>query len=82
MAGELRPIGTRPTLVASFEPPGADEAFRRWRDEHAAALAEVPAEALRVEYGRAPAGGLFVRVRIDEAQLPAARAGRPPLGRG
>ena len=76
MPGELRPIGTRPTLVASFDPPAADEAFRRWRGEHSAALAEVPAEALRVEYGRAPEGGLFVRVRIDEAHLPPDLAGR------
>ena len=70
MPGELLPIGTRPTLVASFDPPGAEDAFRRWRTEHAAELAEVPAEALRVEYGRAPQGGLFVRVRIDESHLP------------
>jgi hypothetical protein len=68
--GELLPIGTRPTLVASFDPPGAAEAFGRWRAEQSGALAEVPAEALRVEYGRAPQGGLFVRVRIDEAHLP------------
>jgi hypothetical protein len=74
--GELLPIGTRPTLVASFEPPRADEAFRRWRAEHEAALSEVPAEALRVEYGRAPQGGLFVRVRIDEGQLPPSLARR------
>jgi hypothetical protein len=71
VAGELRPIGTRPTLVASFDPPGAADAFRRWREEYSAELADVPAEAMRVEYGRAPAGGLFVRVRIDEAHLPA-----------
>jgi hypothetical protein len=79
VAGELRPIGTRPTLVASFDPPGAGEAFRRWREERSAELAGVPAEAMRVEYGRAPAGGLFVRVRIDEAHLPAGlvRARRP-----
>ena len=70
MAGELRPIGTRPTLVAAFDPPGAAEAFRLWRAEHAASLDAVPAEAMRVEYGRAPAGGLFVRVRIDEEHLP------------
>jgi hypothetical protein len=70
MAGELRPIGTRPTLVASFDPPDAAEAFLRWRDAHADALAGVPAEALRVEYGRAPGGGLAVRVRIDEQHVP------------
>jgi len=72
--GELLPIGPRPTLVASFDPPGAAEAFGRWRAEHAAALAEVPAEAIRVEYGRAPQGGLFVRVRIDESHVPPALA--------
>lgn len=75
MAGELRPIGTRPKLVASFDPPGAAEAFLRWRDAHAEALASVPAEAMRVEYGRALEGGLVVRVRIDEQHLPAALAG-------
>lgn len=70
MAGELRPIGTRPKLVASFDPPDAGEEFRRWRNARAGLLARVPAGALRVEYGRAPQGGLFVRVRIDERELP------------
>jgi hypothetical protein len=68
--GELRPIGTRPTLVASFDPPGAADAYRRWREEHAPSLAGVPADAIRVEYGRAAGGGLFVRVRIDEQDRP------------
>jgi len=71
VTGELRPIGTRPRLVASFDPPRADEAFRRWRDAHERALAEVPTAAMRVEYGRAPGGGLLVRVRIDEEHVPA-----------
>lgn len=75
MAGELLPIGTRPTLVASFDPPGADQAFRRWRDEHADSLVEIPPEAMRVEYGRAPAGGLYVRVRVDEGRVPPGLAG-------
>ena len=57
--------------MASFDPPGAAEAFRRWREEHAEALENVPPEAMRVEYGRAAAGGLYVRVRIDERCLPA-----------
>lgn len=70
VAGELRPIGTRPKLVSSFDPPDADEAFRRWRDAHSDALGRVPAGALRVEYGRAQEGGLFVRVRIDEGEVP------------
>jgi hypothetical protein len=72
--GELRPIGTRPKLVASFDPPGAADAYRRWRSDHGALLEAVPAEAMGVEYGRAPGGGLHVRVRIDEEHLPAALA--------
>jgi hypothetical protein len=75
VAGELRPIGTRPKLVASWAPPGAAESFRRWQAEHAEALADVPPDALRVEYGRAPEGGLYVRVRIDETHLPAGLTG-------
>jgi hypothetical protein len=69
VAGELLDIGTRPKLVASFDPPGADEAFRAWAERSAEALAQVPADALRVEYGRT-GEGLYVRVRIDEAHLP------------
>jgi hypothetical protein len=75
VAGELRPIGTRPTLVASFDPPGAADAYREWREAHAATLAGVPADTIRVEYGRAASGGLFVRVRIDEEHLPPDLAG-------
>jgi hypothetical protein len=78
VAGELKVIGTRPTLVASFDPPGADERFRAWQERNAQALAGVPAEALRVEYGRAQAGGLFVRVRIDEPHVPAGLTSRGP----
>jgi hypothetical protein len=69
VAGELIDIGVRPKLVASFDPPGAEAAFREWQATHADALARVPAEALRVEYGRT-GQGLYVRVRIDESQLP------------
>jgi hypothetical protein len=70
VAGELVDIGFRPTLVASFEPPDAAARFGRWQEANAAALAKVPAEAMRVEYGRT-GEGLYVRVRIDESQLPA-----------
>ena len=69
MAGELIDIGFRPKLVASFDPPGAQAAFRDWQAAHADTLARVPAAALRVEYGRT-GQGLYVRVRIDESQLP------------
>jgi hypothetical protein len=69
VAGELIPIGTRPKLVASFDPPDAEERFREWRAAHAEALAGVPAEAWRVEYGRTGVGS-YVRVRVDEEHLP------------
>ena len=69
MAGELLDIGFRPKLVASFAPPDAEKRFRDWQAANAQVLAGVPAEALRVEYGRTGAG-LYVRVRIDESQLP------------
>jgi hypothetical protein len=69
MAGELLDIGFRPKLVASFGPPDAETRFRDWQAANAQVLAGVPAEALRVEYGRTGAG-LYVRVRIDESQLP------------
>jgi hypothetical protein len=69
VAGELVDIGFRPKLVASFEPPRAAARFREWRAANESLLADVPATALRVEYGRTGAG-LYVRVRIDEADLP------------
>ncbi len=69
MAGELLPIGTRPRLVAAFDPPDAGTAYRAWLERHDEALAAVPAQAFRVEYGRAPGGGLFVRVRLAEEYL-------------
>jgi len=69
VAGELLDIGFRPKLVASFDPPDAETRFREWQATNAQALAGVPAKAMRVEYGRTGAG-LYVRVRIDESQLP------------
>jgi hypothetical protein len=68
MAGELLDIGLRPKLVASFEPPSAEEAFREWSERHAQELSAVPLDAVRVEYGRT-GEGLYIRVRIDEAHL-------------
>jgi hypothetical protein len=70
VAGELLDIGFRPKLVASFDPPDAEARFRDWLAANTKALAEVPAEAMRVEDGRT-GEGLYVRVRIDESQLPA-----------
>ena len=69
MAGELIDIGFRPKLVAAFEPPDAESRFRDWQAANSKALARVPAEALRIEYGRTGAG-LYVRVRVDESHLP------------
>ena len=69
MAGELLGIGTRPKLVASFDPPGAEEQFAAWRKANASWLAGIPPQSYRVEYGRTGAG-LYVRVRVDESALP------------
>jgi hypothetical protein len=55
--------------VASFEPPDAVKRFDEWRTAHADALAGIPPEAWRVEYGRTGVGA-YVRVRVDEAHLP------------
>jgi hypothetical protein len=82
--GELVDIGRRPMLVASFAPPGAAERFVEWRGRNAAALAGIPPEAYRVEYGRAGDGrageGLFVRVRIEEGALPPGLEGPDEIG--
>jgi hypothetical protein len=69
VAGELLPIGTRPKLVASFDPPEAEARFREWQAAHAEAFRGIPPEAWRVEYGRTGVGP-YVRVRVDEAHLP------------
>ncbi len=79
MAGELVDIGRRPTLVASFAGPGAVERFDEWRRRSADLLARVPTEAIRVEYGRA-ASERWIRVRIDEAHLPAELEGPNEAG--
>jgi hypothetical protein len=69
VAGELQNIGFRPKLVASFDPPGAEARFQAWRERHAAVLAAIPPDVLRVEYGRTGVG-VYVRVRVDESALP------------
>jgi hypothetical protein len=77
VAGELLDIGLRPRLVASFAPPGAEEAFLEWRERNARELAAVPPDAVRVEYGRT-GEGLYVRVRIDEAHMPSGLGSSEP----
>jgi hypothetical protein len=69
VAGELLPIGMRPKLVASFDPPDALARFEEWRTAHENALAAIPVDAWRVEYGRTGVGP-YVRVRVDESHLP------------
>ena len=81
MAGELVTIGARPRLVASFRAPGAAERFNEWRERNAELLAGVPVGAMRVEYGRA-GGGLHIRVRIDEGELPPRLEGPNEAGAG
>ena len=79
MTGELLPIGRRPKLVASFTGPGAAGRFAEWRAANGDLLADVPVEAMRVEYGRAGSSRL-IRVRIEEHFLPAALAGPDEAG--
>jgi hypothetical protein len=81
VAGELLDIGRRPKLVASFAAPRAAERFNEWRERNAELLASVPAEALRVEYGRT-GEGVYVRVRIDEAHVPSGLEGPDEAGAG
>jgi hypothetical protein len=75
--GELVSSGWRSRVVASFDPPDAAGQFSRWQAEHAGELAEVPPTAMRVEYGRR-GEGLYIRVRIDETQIPPGLRPEPP----
>ena len=79
MPGELRFIGRRPRLVASFAGPGAADRFAAWRAANGSVLSSVPVEALRVEYGRAGTQRL-IRVRIDEEHLPPGLEGPDEAG--
>jgi hypothetical protein len=79
VAGELRYIGRRPKLVASFTGPGAAGRFAEWQGQNAALLAAVPADALRVEYGRAGSERV-IRMRIEEGYLPSGLEGPDEAG--
>ena len=79
MPGELRFIGQRPRLVASFRGPGAAARFAEWRGRNAALLTSIPGEAVRVEYGRAGSHRL-IRVRIDEEHMPPGLVGPTEAG--
>jgi hypothetical protein len=67
--GELVSSGWRSRVVAAFDPPDAAARFARWQADHAEDLAVVPPAAMRVEYGRR-GEGLYIRVRIEETQIP------------
>ena len=79
MPGELREIGRRPKLVASFAGPGAADRFNDWRVANASLLARVPVEAFRVEYGGAGVTR-WIRVRMEERHLPAGLEGPDEAG--
>lgn len=79
MAGELRDIGRRPKLVASFGGAGATARFEEWRRRNAEALGRVPADAYRVEYSSAGAR-MIIRVRVDEDHLPPGLSGPDEVG--
>jgi hypothetical protein len=52
-------------VIAQFDPPNAHPAARKWRDEHAAILSQLPPEAILIDTGRAT-GGDFVRIRVAD----------------
>ena len=55
-------VGAEDLVVAvRFDPPGAYDRLRAWRDENAAILGGVSDEQIRIDVGRA-VGGDFVRV--------------------
>jgi hypothetical protein len=52
-------------VVARFNPPDAHARARQCREQHASVLSTLPAEAIRIDIGRA-AGGDFVQVSVDD----------------
>lgn len=53
-------------MVARFDPPDAQEAAKEWRQRHAAILDALPADAVRIDTGRALGGGDFVQIRVED----------------
>jgi len=53
-------------VVVRFDPPDAHAAAREWRELHAAALSALPAEAVRIDTGRAASGGDFVEISVAD----------------
>ena len=52
-------------VVARFDPPDAHSRARHWREQHATMLSSLPAEAIRIDTGRA-VGGDFAQVTVDD----------------
>jgi hypothetical protein len=48
-------------VAVQFDPPGALDRLKLWRDENATALGELDDEQVRIDIGRA-VGGSFARV--------------------
>ena len=53
-------------VVARFDPPDAQAAATEWRDRHGAELAALPADAVRIDTGRARDGGDFVQISVED----------------
>jgi hypothetical protein len=52
-------------VLVRFDPPDAVSRLRKWGEAHAALLAAVPAEAIRIDFGRA-VGGDYARVSVED----------------
>jgi hypothetical protein len=53
-------------VVARFDSPNAHAASREWRERHGSTLAEIPADAVRIDTGRAADGGDFVQISVED----------------
>jgi hypothetical protein len=56
-------------IAAAFDPPDAQARYNRWRDANAELLNHLPAEAVRVDTGRAASGEDFVQVWLPKDVL-------------
>jgi hypothetical protein len=53
-------------VVARFDPPDAQAAATEWRERNAVKLAALPADAVRIDIGRALGGGDFVEISVED----------------
>jgi hypothetical protein len=59
-------------MLVEFMPPDALPRLEAWREAHAAAMVDVPDDAVRIDIGRA-LGGSFARVWVSEEFEPVFR---------